>query len=43
VRPWRQNHPGSWRRQAPQASDVQEALQEPFTPQGLENQPVEPC
>ena len=41
VRQWRQNHPGYWRRTASQASDAPDALQEPFTPQGVEIQEVE--
>src|SRR5262245_35711754 len=38
VRQWRQTHPGYWRRTASQA---QEAIQEPLTPQELESQQVE--
>lgn len=40
VRQWRQHHPGSWRRQASQASDAPEAFQAPCTPQGVEHQEV---
>src|SRR5215510_9279665 len=38
VRQWRQNHPGYWRRRS---SPAPETLQEPFTPQELENQSVQ--
>ena len=41
VRPWRQHHPGYWRRTASQASDAPDALQDPLTPQPLETQQVE--
>jgi hypothetical protein len=41
VRQWRLEHPGYWRRQAPEASKTPDALQENLTPQGFENQTLE--
>ncbi len=41
VRQWRLNHPGYWRRKAPEAAKRRDALQDDLTPQALENQTLE--
>jgi hypothetical protein len=41
VQPWRLDHPGSWRRKAPEAPTAPEAFQETFMPPSLDNQEVE--
>jgi hypothetical protein len=41
VRQWRLDHPGYWRRKAPEVTTETDALQETLTPQALENQEVE--
>jgi len=40
VQLWRQDHPGSWRRKAPAASEAPNAFQETFTPQAMTTQGV---
>ena len=40
VRQWRQDHPGYWRREAPQAAQAPHALQEHCSPQGIETPQV---
>ena len=42
VRQWRLDHPGYWRRETPEASNAPDALQETLTPQGIEDQHIEP-
>jgi hypothetical protein len=41
VRQWRLEHPGSWRRKAPETSKTPGALQEILIPQAHENQSLE--
>ena len=41
VRQWRREHPGYWRRKAPQTDKTPDALQETLTPKDYENQSVE--
>jgi hypothetical protein len=41
VRQWRLEHPGYWRRKAPEVNETSDALQETLTPKGRENQSVE--
>jgi hypothetical protein len=41
VQQWRLDHPGYWRRKAPEADETTDALQETLTPQDLENQTLE--
>jgi hypothetical protein len=41
VRQWRLEHPGYWRRKAPEADKTPEALQETLTPKNHENQSLE--
>jgi len=41
VRQWRREHPGYWRRQAPERGETSDALQDALTPQSHENQTVE--
>ena len=41
VRQWRLEHPGYWRRKAPEASKTPDALQETLTPKDHENQSLE--
>jgi hypothetical protein len=43
VRQWRLNHPGYWRRKAPEAAETRDALQDDLTPQPFENQSLEPA
>ena len=40
VQLWRQDHPGYWRRKAPEASEAPNALQETLTPQEMTTQVV---
>jgi len=41
VQQWRLDHPGYWRRKAPEVDQKTDALQETLTPQPLENQGIE--
>jgi hypothetical protein len=41
VQQWRLDHPGYWRRKAPEAPTATHALQEILTPQPFENQDIE--
>jgi hypothetical protein len=41
VQQWRLDHPGYWRRKAPEAPTATHALQETLTPQPFENQDIE--
>jgi hypothetical protein len=41
VQQWRLEHPGYWRRHAPQADPTSDALQETLRPQDVENQTLE--
>ena len=41
VRQWRREHPGYWRRKAPEASETPDALQDALTPEDDENQSLE--
>lgn len=40
VQLWRQDHPGYWRRKAPEASEAPDALQETLTPKEMTTQLV---
>lgn len=41
VQQWRLEHPGYWRRKAPEVNETSDALQETLMPQSHENQTVE--